>query len=45
MRSFLVVLEKKVQVHITSDFRDRKRRRMGKNEVRAAVRNEMARRD
>lgn len=47
MRSFLVVLKKKkkVQVHITSDFRDRKRRRMGNNEVRAAVRNEMARRD
>lgn len=42
---FLVVLKKKVQVHITSDFRDRKRRRMGNNEVRAAVRNEMARRD
>lgn len=37
--------KKKVQVHITSDFRDRKMRRMGNNEVMAAVRNAMARRD
>lgn len=37
--------KKKVQAHITSDFRDRKRRRMGNNEVMAAVRNAMARRD